>query len=82
VNADKLETILDTLVGPREDFRRILLDAPGILERMCRMAKSESQYGRRKRGYEPWKYISDWTGHGSGVSKAIYELYRPKEPTP
>jgi hypothetical protein len=76
MNADKLEAILDTLVGPREEFRKTLLDAPGILERVCRMALAETRlHNHANREIEPWQFISRWTGHGSGVSKAIYRLY-------
>lgn len=67
-----IEKILDTLVGPREEFRRALLDAPGILHRICRKADIEAKI----RDCEPWYVISKWTSHGSGVSKAIYEMYR------
>jgi hypothetical protein len=72
---DRMETALGHLVGPREEFRKILSDAPGILRRICRIADSQAKYSSWQR-LEPWQFISKWTGHGSGVSKAIYELYK------
>jgi hypothetical protein len=59
-----MEAALDHLVGPREEFRKILSDAD-----------NESA----KRRVEPWQIISEITYHGSGVSKAIYELYREED---
>jgi hypothetical protein len=69
---DRMETALGHLVGPREEFRKILSDAPGILRDICTYADNESA----KRLVEPWRIISEITHHGSGVSKAIYELYK------
>lgn len=73
IDTAKLEKALDTLVGPRDQFRKELLDAPEILSRMCRCAAREAKRWRR----EPWVIIADWTAYGSGMSRAIYELYKP-----
>lgn len=71
-NPDKLESVLDTLRGSREHFREILTDASGILRMVCRYAEKQAL----RKHCEPWVIISQITGHGSGVSAAIYELYR------
>lgn len=70
-----IEKILDGLRGNREVFRSILTDRDGILARMCVYALRESV----RKGVEPWSIISEITGHGSGVSSAIYHLYRRVE---
>ena len=66
---------LDEINGPRETYRP-LLDPINILQRICRTAEGKA----RRRRTEPWVIISDITGHGSGVSAAIYSAYREHLP--
>lgn len=67
---ERIEQALDRINGPRESYRP-LLDAENILQRICRNAEGAAI----RRGTEPWVIISDITGHGSGVSAAIYRVY-------
>ena len=67
-----IEAILDTLRGSRESFRASITDKDKILACMCRYAERIA----KKKRVPPWSIISDMTDHGSGVSNAIYELYR------
>lgn len=67
-----IETILDNLRGPRESFRKILEDKDALLANACAYA----EWKAKKNGVPPWAIIGDMFGHGSGVSSAIYELYR------
>ena len=69
-----MEKVLDGLVGPRESFRKDL-KPESVLRRICNYAK------RMAKGsyYSPEHYIGEITGHGSGVSRAIYELYRERK---
>lgn len=69
-----IEQALDTLYGPREEFRKTL-QPEELLKRICWHAKNEAD----KTGVEPWTIISKWTSHGSGVSNAIYQLYKEGE---
>lgn len=69
-----LEEQLGHLRGNKDTFRRILCDKTEILASFCDQAE---KIAKRKR-LEPWSVISDITSHGSGVSSAIYELYRRK----
>lgn len=73
-----IEKILDSLRGPRESFRAILEDKDKLLAKVCQYAEI---IAKRKR-LQPWSIIGDIFGHGSGVSAAIYELYREKESEP
>ena len=72
-----IDEALGHLSGDKERFRKVLLDKTKILNSVCdyadRMAK--------KKRLEPWSIIGDITDHGSGVSSAIYELYRRKPVT-
>jgi len=69
-----IEKILDTLKGSRESFRASITDKDRILACMCRYAERMA----KKKRVPPWSIISDITDHGSGVSNAIYELYRSR----
>lgn len=69
-----LDAVLAGLNGRPEVFREILLDKSKLLKGMCDYAE---RIAKRKR-VEPWAIISEMTQHGSGVSSAIYELYRYK----
>lgn len=68
----RLERALDILRGPRESFREILTNKDELLRKLCRYAKYKSKH----EGVPEWSIIGEITGHGSGVSSAIYELYR------
>lgn len=67
-----IEEVLDGLRGNREHFREILTDTTGLLRKVCRYAEIEGKRQRRP----AWSIIGEITGHGSGVSSAIYQLYR------
>lgn len=69
-----LDAALACLNGRPEIFREILLDKSKLLKGMCDYAE---RIAKRKR-VEPWAVISEMTDHGSGISSAIYELYRHK----
>ena len=66
-----IEEALDGLNGPREVFRP-MLQAEAILNRICGTAELLAQ----QREVPPWVIISEMTSHGSGVSNAIYQVYR------
>lgn len=68
----RLESVLDCLHGPRESFFKTLTDRNALLRKVCDYAEIEA---KRKR-VQPWSIIGSIMGHGSGVSSAIYELYR------
>jgi hypothetical protein len=68
----RIEKVLENLRGAKDRFRSILLDKDKLLERMCSYAERIA----KRRRLEPWSIISDITTHGSGVSSAIYNLYR------
>jgi len=70
-----IEQALDGIHGPRETYRP-LLEPVAILNRICRTAELRAQ----QQGVDPWSVISDITGHGSGVSNAIYKVYRQQQP--
>jgi hypothetical protein len=70
-----IDEVLKGLHGNPETFRKILLDKDAILARVCRYAE---RVAKRKR-VEPWLIIGDITSHGSGVSNAIYQLYRDRQ---
>lgn len=68
----KIDDVLAKLNGPRETFLEILTDTEGLLEKVCSYASRTAD----EEGVEPWVIISRMTHHGSGISSAIYELYR------
>ena len=70
-----IESILDKFGGARESVRAFITDKDRILACMCRYAERMA----KKKRIPPWSIISDITDHGSGVSYAIYELYRTRE---
>ena len=70
----KIEAALDTLHGPRETFREVL-EPTAILERICRTAILRSE----QENMPAWSIIGQITGHGSGVSNAILNVYRPHD---
>jgi len=67
---ERIEYALGALYGEKEAFRP-LLDPENVLRRICRTAA----FTAKSRGVEPWSIIGDITGHGSGVSNAIYRVY-------
>ena len=71
----RLDDVLDCLHGPRESFRKTLTDRDALLQKVCEYAELEA---KRKRVH-PWSVIGPIMGHGSGVSFAIYELYRKRK---
>ena len=78
MNEARLKGLLDGLDrggGNRERYLAMLTDKDALLTRICSNAASVAE----SEGCEPWSIIGMWTGHGSGVSSAIYELYR-KQP--
>jgi hypothetical protein len=75
VDSEKLDEVVAHMNGDPNHFRQILCDKNKLLERICTYA--ELKASRQKK--EPWSIIKDITAHGSGVSAAIFELYRRKE---
>lgn len=69
-----IDQVLEGLRGNKEHFRKVLLDKSKLLREMCDYAERVA----KRRRLEPWSIVSDITNHGSGVSSAIYELYRSK----
>jgi hypothetical protein len=69
-----IDKVLEGLRGNKDHFRQVLLDKSKIIESVCDYADRQA----RKEGGPAWAFISDITAHGSGVSSAIYELYRRK----
>jgi hypothetical protein len=67
----KKEVAISRLRGNADYFRECL-QAEAILGRVCLYAEIEAERQR----CEPWSIIGRITGHGSGVSSAIYEVYR------
>lgn len=72
-----LEEVLNSLNGPKDSFRAALTDRDEILARICDNVAAIAQRRRR----EPWSVMGQITGHGSGVSAAIYALYSRKPVT-
>lgn len=71
----RLEAVLAELRGPRDYFRETLVDRDELLKKVCTYAELEA---KRKR-CQPRSIIGQIMGHGSGVSSAIYELYRERK---
>lgn len=71
---EEVEKLLETLRGPREEFRRVLLDTDTLMADLMSFVEQIA----KKRKQPPWSLIGEITNHGSGVSSAIYELYRKK----
>jgi len=69
-----IDEALETIHGPSEEYRP-LLQPEAILSRICRVA----EFWAGREGVEPWSIIGRITGHGSGVSNAIYQVYRTDE---
>jgi len=71
----EVDVVLDKLYGDPEHFRDALTNVDSLMRKVCSYAERKAKKAR----YEPWSIISEITGHGSGVSSAIYDLYRKKE---
>jgi hypothetical protein len=72
----KIDELLDGFNGGnREMYRKMLEDKDGLLACFCAYAEKVA----KKKRCPAWAVISDITHHGSGVSAAIYELYRKHE---
>ena len=67
-----VDDVLKCLRGNPETFREILTDKDKLLQKICSFAKWKAE----QKGVPPWSIIGEITGHGSGVSSCIYELYR------
>lgn len=73
---DGLDEVVNCLHGSnKEHFRSVLMDKVELLANVCDYAARRAARER----VEPWSVIKRLTSHGSGVSSAIYELYRRKE---
>lgn len=71
---EKIEEALGMLHGEPDRFRP-MLEAEAVLNRICNNAKAKADRDNRP----PWSVISDLTGHGSGLSAAIFRVYGPEE---
>lgn len=71
----RLEQVLDMLHGPRDSFRRDLTDIDELMAAVCDYAEDLP----KKKRVPAWSIIGQITQHGSGVSNAIYELYRRRD---
>lgn len=67
-----VDDVLKRLRGNPDTFREILTDKDKLLAKLCRYAKYKGEKSR----VPPWSIVGEILGHGSGVSNAIYELYR------
>ena len=67
--------MLDSLRGPRESFRESLTSIDHLMGRACVYA----EYWSKKKRVQPWSILGEIFGHGSGVSSALYELYKKSE---
>jgi hypothetical protein len=75
VNSEKLDEVVSGMNGDPNHFRQILCDKNKLLERICTYAELKASRQNEK----PWSIIQNITAHGSGVSAAIFELYRRKD---
>jgi hypothetical protein len=73
----RIDQVLEHLNGNKEHFRKLLEDKDALLASVCDYA----EYRAEKARVPPWSIIGEITSHGSGVSSAIYELYR-RQPKP
>lgn len=56
-------------------FRKDITDIDKLMTSVCDYAERQA----KKKRCEPFSVIGEITNHGSGVSSAIYELYRRRE---
>lgn len=73
---DGIEKFLESpgMRGNKDHFRQVLTDKAELLASVCEYAERVAKTKR----VEPWSIIGAMTCHGSGVSSAIYEIYRRK----
>ncbi len=71
--AERLKRATANLRG--DGLAEIVGNADGLMAKVCWYAKNRA--AREK--CEPWSIIGKITGHGSGVSAAIYECYRERK---
>jgi hypothetical protein len=69
-----IDAVLDSLRGPRGEFRKAVTDTDEILANFMAFVEKLA----KKRKQPTWSLVGQITGHGSGVASAIYELYRRK----
>lgn len=69
-----VDEVLKPLRGDHDKLRTLLLDKDHLLEKLCSYAEVTSQ----SKKIPAWSIIGQILGHGSGVSSAIYELYRAR----
>lgn len=74
-NSERVKKAICNLRGNMDYFRSIVTDKDELLRKMCGYTKDEAERQR----CEPWSIIGEITGHGSGVSAAIYEIYRRRD---
>ena len=67
-----VDDVLAFLHGDLDKFREILTDKEKLLEKVCCYA----EYKAKRKKVPAWSVIGEIFCHGSGVSSAIYELYR------
>jgi len=67
-----VDDVLKSLRGDPENFQQILTDKDTLLQKLCKYAKRKSEDEQ----VPAWSIVGEILGHGSGVSSAIYELYR------
>lgn len=76
---ERLKEAVDFLSRGHKDldstYKRMLTDMDRTMERICSYCERQG----KKKKLEPWVIMSDITNHGSGVSSALYELYRRRE---
>lgn len=74
-NSERVEKAISNLRCDMGYFRSVVTDKDGLLRKMCDYAEYESNRQR----CEPWSIVKQITGHGSGVSAAICEIYRRRD---
>jgi hypothetical protein len=72
IDNDRLEAAIKNINGSRAYFIEKLSDRNELLAKVCDYCE---RLAKRKR-LPPWSIMGDITTHGSGVSGAIYEMYR------
>jgi hypothetical protein len=70
-----IEDVIRNLRGKPETFRLILTDKDRLLQKLCSYARWKAE----QQSVPPWSIVGEILGHGSGVSSAIYELYRERK---
>lgn len=71
-DTEKIESAIECLRGNKDYFRESVSDKAELLSQVCDYVEREA----KRKNTEPWCVMSEIVHHGSGVSSAIYELYR------